>query len=74
MGGQTLFLDAKLAYATTAVVFVTKIGREGFDHADLEVRPSPRSSSSLLLGGRALTPSSLLQLEHGGSLFALTDS
>ncbi|GAA5897096.1 hypothetical protein JCM8208_006169 [Rhodotorula glutinis] len=37
MGGQTLFLDAKLAYATTAVVFVTKIGREGFDHTDLEL-------------------------------------
>ena len=65
--GTDYFLDTKLGYSNAAVVFVTAVAREAFDRTDLEVRPSPRSSSSLLLGGRALTPSSLLQLEHGGS-------
>ncbi|BGP48137.1 hypothetical protein JCM10450v2_004009 [Rhodotorula kratochvilovae] len=36
-GGTTLYLDAKLAYANQAVVFVTAMAREGFDRTDLEL-------------------------------------
>lgn len=41
LGENVSYLDTKLSYASTAVVFVSAVAMEAFDRTSLNVRPSP---------------------------------